>query len=1265
MAFVFEDEPKSRFVFEDEPAKPAKKSLGQRVMDFAARNYGDTPAVGVEMAGTPGGAEGTASAATGLFSWIPAGLSMFAPESDVVPGTLLPPQQSPVTLKQRAERANMIQSALTYEPPSEEGKRVAAAYASPFTEMAGAGNYSRDQWYQWADEAERKGDKKRAAVYRAAGLTAGVGGEALPFLLPYAGKAGVRGLKNAVPSDMNIFRPGETATLRPGPVPVDTEAPAPRFEFESDAFDMTRPFERGEIDFTAPEAKVRAESPYPDYREVGPDEALQPGAEVKMDMATGKNYVKDTPVSANAEKPAPAKAKEPWRENPYTKEGKVEEVPISWLERFKEHDRRKTPKYGPEDKTLDEVKADIAVNGIKEPLPLTIGIEDGTALLSEGNTRLAAAKELGYTHVPVRVVRYNNAMGVAVEMPGIKTLEAQNKHINADLSPGEVFGPEVLADYPELAKAGEAAVATPKADLPNPTRPPEVGGRGGKPAPATLFSGVDPTLIIDKIANSKTGRAVIEFFDPGATIPKGNEWLIDRQAAKGGIARGETLAEKFVKTFKHLTEDERQQIWEFMDGRKPLSDLPANLQHPARRMRMIDNVVGKRLADEGVISAETYEANKGNHIRYIYNVYQQGQELMGGGGAKINRAAFSERHDWGQAATKKHLNDNFGYLPKQERGALHGFLDGVVDKADLPDHIKWIADQLVEKKAEFKDVEQSRMGLIKDPIQAMAQSITEGEKATAMSKYFKKIAGTPEWIFEPSVLKINGLKMGIGKAQSLVDAMERVGELNPEQIRFKAQLEGAIQGATAKMGKPPGDFIQLNGKNYGALDGMYVNKTIAQDIKPVFALGNESSSSLVNSIKSGSIVATGLWKMKNVALNVPTMARNVISNNIQLLMSGMGPHKLAIRIPEAILSLAKRDQDWRALMRQGAFKTNFATAELAELVEIAKTIKDAPNILELVSRMQRLGKFYGKIDDVFKLAKFKDLRGKGVETAEAARQSIRWGMDYSLAHPSIKALRSLPLGSPFITYQYKIAPLIVQSIKERPWVIGSIMALPYIVQKAVTSDMTDEDARQYIKSLPEYVKNGQVFLIPGTHGMNALDVSYMVPWGNWYQVLNSAASGKPTKAMKELGVSQGLIPTLIYASITGKDLFTGEEIVDPLERHDPRAAAWALTKYIWQVAMPPMLGEYGVAGKVAAHVQHGQTKQGMKTEGMNVWPRIGGANIYPVDPTGGTRQKAGEISEVRKALIRRMNDRNLEVEERKALIMLYRQSVSDIQEKYN
>lgn len=737
----------------------------------------------------------------------------------------------------------------------------------------------------------------------------------------------------------------------------------------------------------------------------------------------------------------------------------------------------------------------------------------------------------------------------------------------------------------------------------------QMGGVSSLPPESTLYGGIPGIAQMADvgkwIANTTPARKLAAFFNPESTVPQGKEWMYSRQKAKGMTALGEKLAESFVQKYKGIKPEDRQLIWEQMNSGADVSTLPKELQTAAREFRVLDNSLGKMLVDSGLMSEETYLANMGNHIRYIYNIHQGGGDLVGSMGQKLDTKFIKSRKD-------------------------------------------------------MTDVERQQLGLIKDPVQAIANSIADTYRAVGMANHFQTIANNPNWIFEPTAITIEGKKMGIGKVQKMLDAydgVEKSGQaLNDTQIAYRSTLRNALKDAQAV--KVPKDYIPLNGSQYGALDGQYVRKAIAQDIKPILDVF-KSSSETANKVVSGIVMANGLWKMKNVALNIPTAARNTISNPIQLLMSGMRPDHVVTRTGQAIVDIAKGGKYYDEALKQGLFKTNFTTGELQDIMNVARNF-DQNNWTGFISQVQQLGKYYGKIDDVFKLAKFIDERGMGKAANEAAYQANKWGMDYSFTHPALKILRNSPIGAPFISYQYKIAPLIVESMMKRPWVGASIMSLPILLQKAVTENMTDDDAKRYIESLPEYVKNKQVFLIPGIHGMNALDVSYMVPWGNWFQVADSVKDGKVSKAFKQMGVASGLLPSVMYGVTTGKDLFTGNDIVSPLEKYDPKATAWAITKWIWAQAAPPMLTENSVAGKVSEHLQHGQTSKGLKTEGMNVWPRIGGVNIYPVDPSGKVKGDRFEIQNVRKALMRKMFDRNLSPEERRGATEAYRMAVQSI-----
>jgi hypothetical protein len=225
------------------------------------------------------------------------------------------------------------------------------------------------------------------------------------------------------------------------------------------------------------------------------------------------------------------------------------------------------------------------------------------------------------------------------------------------------------------------------------------------------------------------------------------------------------------------------------------------------------------------------------------------------------------------------------------------------------------------------------------------------------------------------------------------------------------------------------------------------------------------------------------------------------------------------------------------------------------------------------------------------------------------------------------------------------------------------LAIPTILQQLITKDMTDEDADKYIKSLPDYVKNGQVLLIPGKHGMNALDVSYMVPWGNWWQMSMNMKEGKLTEAMKDIGIGGGIIPSVLYTLKTNKDLFTGEDVITPMGLRDKKLMAREITQYIWNQAMPPMVSNYGAFGKMKEHIQHGKTKAGLPTEGMNVYPRIAGINIYPVNPKAKKISIYHDIKAVRDELRKKMYDRTLTDEEKAEIRMIYKFSVDQIKEE--
>ena len=109
------------------------------------------------------------------------------------------------------------------------------------------------------------------------------------------------------------------------------------------------------------------------------------------------------------------------------RDAKVEWVPIETIDRMKEYDRADPTQaeISPEDarQNIDELKESIKAKGFEEPLILEYSPRDRHAYLGEGNHRLAAAKELGLTHVPVTAFKnYGELKGHdgAVQVQGIE-----------------------------------------------------------------------------------------------------------------------------------------------------------------------------------------------------------------------------------------------------------------------------------------------------------------------------------------------------------------------------------------------------------------------------------------------------------------------------------------------------------------------------------------------------------------------------------------------------------------------------------------------------------------------------------------------------------------------------------------------------------------------------------------------------------------------------------------------------------------------------
>ncbi len=147
-----------------------------------------------------------------------------------------------------------------------------------------------------------------------------------------------------------------------------------------------------------------------------------------------------------------AEAADVWRSQHELNTAKVADLPGSMptdiLARMRDKNRREDPKGTVGDSQgIDTLKADIQVNGIRNPVVVTVSIPDKLAYVTDGNTRVSAAKELG---IPtIRTVFQKT------EVPFTAAQRAKAKHIDdlgisLDAIPTPHKTPQAIVDAAEL-----------------------------------------------------------------------------------------------------------------------------------------------------------------------------------------------------------------------------------------------------------------------------------------------------------------------------------------------------------------------------------------------------------------------------------------------------------------------------------------------------------------------------------------------------------------------------------------------------------------------------------------------------------------------------------------------------------------------------------------------------------------------------------------------------------------------------------------------
>jgi hypothetical protein len=497
--------------------------------------------------------------------------------------------------------------------------------------------------------------------------------------------------------------------------------------------------------------------------------------------------------------------------------------------------------------------------------------------------------------------------------------------------------------------------------------------------------------------------------------------------------------------------------------------------------------------------------------------------------------------------------------------------------------------------------------------------------------------------------------MGIGQLVDEVATYEKmVRDLSSPEVDARYNtLKQALDTATQQAVKAPEDFIQLpTSKTYGPLSGAFVRKPVANDLMP-----------LMNSMKDrGHLVETlvnieeqgmALYKMGKVALNLPTATRNVISNILQNNMRG----RTLIDIPDDMIkagqSMLNKDNFYKEAKKNGVFKTNWSVTEIKEILNEFSHAKTEGTYSHIVDAVKNLAKYYGRIDDVNKFSIFRQLRSEGNPLEVSVLEAQKWGMDYSLASRSIKHLRQWII--PFATYDYKIAPLIAESLSKRPWVIGKFVALP-LLAKTVTmgmNDMTEDDWDKLQKQLPNYIKTSKSFMIMPYKSESGnyqwMSYAYFFPWGNYLNIYEGLEQRDLSRITNATGISNPWLDILTtFKSSKGDDPprqpFTTAPLYNRLD--PPHVKAAKVVESLANTFIPPMLTRGGALGYTYSAAVEGEDKWGKEISTGQAIGRWFGVNITEVSPKQSIVMKHAMEKTIRTDLYKILSDPKKSTEEK-------------------
>jgi len=738
-----------------------------------------------------------------------------------------------------------------------------------------------------------------------------------------------------------------------------------------------------------------------------------------------------------------------------------------------------------------------------------------------------------------------------------------------------------------------------------------------------------------------------------SNLPDQFAYLSDRYLALGKIARVDEISSEVRKAFDGAAPADKQAVYDYLTTRGATTGRISDhkLRSIAKRIKDTINYTGDQLVARGLLDQEARDHYRDQYLPRMY---------------------------------LRHMLDDqaFKVIGMGKKPSDMGYLK---HRKDIPQEIRDVV-----------------LGEIKDPSFLSVNAIARAMRDVSLLDWMGKIAQNNEWVFPEIFVPWQGKKVTAYWLRAEADRIEnQIPHYTPQN---KAKAEALVAQMRSTAHQTLGSMSAIDHKKfkqipdtrrYGLLRGMWVRNEIYNDIMGASQIVNADPTWFEDWFGFGGkgTRLTQWWKFTKVAANPPGQIRNFISNMVMLQLSGIGLHRLPFALIEAARDITSNGKYWQVAKKYGVTESTFTAQELfrvkRDLVEMEAQKGKLSSLRWLMSAgarfMEGVSDLYQFSEALGKTIKIMEEMKAGKSEAEAAIEAQKWLFDYSLVPQSVRIARNAPVGMPFLTYQIKVLPRLLEVAAKHPWRFLPWAGLLYGMQAAVASmfGVDDDELKKLKKSLPEWLQDrGHTVFLPfhdADGRLQVADVGYFFPWTFYSQIGKHASEGKIKKALVDDIGGQFSAPIVGAgaALMSNYDTFTKQPIYKETDPVGYQAAA--IANYAYDLMAPPFISSHGVVspmglvdtkfgGKLTQALAGTTNRFGdpKATEEQALGAMLG-FNFYGMDPehTRVTNLKVMEykIHEAEKSLKQRLMDKGLTQEQRTTAVRDYRERMNELQQE--